>query len=90
MAEVEEAKKKITITWGLLAFIIAAVFVITSVYWRFVVLEHDFRALEERIEYVNERIDKKTDRVQEKHSEDIKEIDARLKILEKPGTDSGN
>ncbi len=74
-------------SWVLFAYLIVGVAILTSVYWRFIVLEADFKVLKERIEYVNERINTKSDRMNEGHDTDIKHLDERLKILEKPGSD---
>ena len=80
MEAVDESKKKITISWGLLAYIIVGVVMITSLWWRFVVVENEVDKLRNRIEYVNERHDRKNTQMEE-------DIDERLQPLEKPNSD---
>lgn len=83
MADLPEAKNKITISWAMLAYIIVGVAMLVSVYWRFVVLENTYIELEDKIEYVNQRIDKKTSR----NEGLIDGLDNRINELEKPNTD---
>ena len=81
--EIPEAKKTITMSWAMLGYLIVGVAMLVSVYWRFVVVEREITEQESRIEYINERIDKK----HRQQQEEISDLDARIKQLEKPNTD---
>ena len=83
MPDFQESNRKITLTLGALIWIIMATAAIASVYWRFVVLEHEQSEIEEHIHYVNERLDRKAERIMEL----VKELENRIDVLEQPNSD---
>ena len=80
---VEEAKQKITLTWGALAYLVGLVIIITSTYWRFEVTSQEVVKTRLEIDNVNGRLDRKYDRLETT----IKELENRIKELEKPQSD---
>jgi hypothetical protein len=72
----QEFGKYLKITLGMLIFIISisvsTTFVVTSIYWRFKLVEEEQKTMklegelrEKRIEYVNSRIDRKFEQLKE-------------------------
>jgi hypothetical protein len=78
-----EFERYLKITWGMLISIIFSIamttFVLTSIYWRFKIVEEEQKVMElqmenheQRLEYVNERIDRKAKQLEEKLIEEEK------------------
>lgn len=87
MADVKELDNKISVTWGLIAYmvigLVGATFVVTTIYNQFILQDEHIRTLQEEIEYIDARHDRKYSRA----IEQIEELEDRIKELELPNSD---